>query len=925
VADPGDRTRTRKVFDAAAGFVFGVAVRAYPRWIRRDYAGDMQRAFAHGLAEAWRGGGRRASAWAARAIADAIGGGLDERRKGAPGAPNGTGTGGGAMLGSEIWTDVKVAARWLMRSPGFTLAAVALLALGIGANTAIFTAVRGALLAPPPFEEPDRLVLLDLTDASAQLDGRDRTMPWSYPKFRILAEAEGLPLTAVAGFAVRTLTLTGAGDATVLSAEVVTPRYFSILGVDAVAGRDFLAEDDSDGAAPVVVLSNALWRDRFGSDPETIGRSVVLNGTPAFVIGVAPAGFRGVSGGGDAWVTPHGAATLISPVMVRGAQAHWMRAVGRLTEGATLPALDERMGAVGRAVMAAYPPARPSEIQSAAGQWLTEARTNPQARSSLLVLSAAAGLLLVIACANLAGLLLARSASRRREAAVRAALGAGGWRVARGVLVESLLLALFGGVAAVAVAHVGSALLVEAWPSRFLSGDWNVRFVDLSTIGVDRPALLFAGGVSLLAGGLLGVLPALAVAGVRPAATLRESGIGRVRRRGPLEVRGALVAAEMALALMLVVGAGLLMRSLHQLQAVERGYEPGELLTFQAQAPRGSAWSDDPAGFHALVEERLAALAQIEAVGMGCVAPLSGHCMITEVRQAGDRRYEPGSGPSVGVHYVSDGYFRALGVASRAGRTFDSRDRSGSPPVVVLSERAAAELFPGEDPLGRPMAMGTALTADGATAEVIGVVPDVLYDRPENGVMAEAYVSHRQDASYGTFLVRTRGDALSAVPAIRAAVAGLDPDVPLFRLRTLDDIEASAVSETRALGGLLAIFAGLALLLACTGVWAAVAWAVAQRTREIGVRMALGARPGRVVRELVSDGLRVTLAGAALGTAAAWWASRILASLLFEVGPTDPATFVGGAALLVTVALMATWLPARRATRVDPAAALAEA
>jgi predicted lysophospholipase L1 biosynthesis ABC-type transport system permease subunit len=242
--------------------------------------------------------------------------------------------------------------------------------------------------------------------------------------------------------------------------------------------------------------------------------------------------------------------------------------------------------------------------------------------------------------------------------------------------------------------------------------------------------------------------------------------------------------------------------------------------------------------------------------------------------------------------------------------------------VVVLSQRAADELFPGEDVLGKQVGMGTALTADGGTAEVIGVVADVLYDRPENGLMAEAYVSHRQDASYGTFLVRTRGDAVAAAPVVRAAVASVDADAPIMRLRTLDDIEAAAISETRALGALLAIFATLALLLACTGVWAAVAWTVASRRREIGVRMALGAQPGQVVRGFVGGGVRMIVFGAALGIGAAWWASRVLASLLFEVGPTDPAAFAGGAAILIVVALLATWLPARRATRVDPAAAL---
>ncbi|MEQ9569495.1 MAG: ABC transporter permease, partial [Longimicrobiales bacterium] len=480
-------------------------------------------------------------------------------------------------------------------------------------------------------------------------------------------------------------------------------------------------------------------------DDDLVGRDVTLEGRPVTVVGILPEGFAGLSSRGRFWVTPHAAAQLIRPFMVTAAQAHWLQGVGRLQPTARLEALNDAMAAVGRAAEAVAPSDDPNTVRSGAARSLMDVRVGERARRSLVVLVLASGLLLLVACANLGGLLLARSAARRRESAVRAALGAGRWRVARGHLVVSLVLALLGGAASIGVAWAASSWLTRAWPTRSLSDAWNVDVAGLGSAVPGVWTVAFAAGLSVVVGLLLGLIPVFATTRARAADHLREGTVGR-RATSGRGVRGALVAGEIAVALVLVVGAGLLLRSLQALNDVDRGYAPGDLLTFQLRTPSSSAWADDLTAFHELVEARLAALPEVEAVGMGCVAPVSGHCMLTGVRRAGDRSWNEGDRPGIGVHYVSDAWFATLGVETIRGRTFDSRDQRGSAPVVVLSEQAARELFPDGDALGNRIAMGVSLTSEstGATAEVVGVVGDVLYDRPENALMAEAYISHRQ-------------------------------------------------------------------------------------------------------------------------------------------------------------------------------------
>lgn len=828
------------------------------------------------------------------------------------------------MMWSDGWMDLKVAARSLWKAPGFAVAAVVVLALGIGANTVVFSAVRSTLLTPPPYPQPDELVLLELTDSSTTRAGPARGFPWSYPKFLVLEDETSLPVESVAAFAVRSVTLTGSGDAQRLNAELVTPGYFGILGATPAAGRAFAADDNTMESAPVTILGHGLWLDRFGGDRSVVGRDVILNGRPVTVVGVAPPDFDGLSGSARLWLTVADGATLTAPFLFRGAQAHWLRVVARAAPGVELDEIDTRMGEVGRRAEATHPGTDPTVVRGGSAVPLTEATVNPQAETALLVLAAASLLLLLVACTNLAGLLVARAHARSRDAAVRSALGAGRWRVARTHLLEALVLSAVGSLAALLVADAGLGMLGALWPDRFADGSWNVRAAAIDGLGIDALTVAFTAGAAVLATILMGLIPAMVAGGTRPATGLQETRSAG-RRPGFLgDVRSLLVAGEMAMALLLVVGAGLLLRSLSELSDVERGFTAESLVTFDYALPRESAWADDPAAFHEELLRRLDAEPSVGSAALACVAPLSGHCMITEVRQAGDRAFPEGSRPQIGANFVSDGFFRTLGAEIVQGRGFTSEDQAGTRPVAVLSEAAVRELFPDDSsPIGRRVAAGISLTPeDGAGAEVVGVVEDILFDRPANGVMPELFVSHRQQEGGSTIVVRPRGTPGDVVARARAILSELDPDVPLFGLRTLDELEAAAAGDTRILGNLLTGFALLALLLACTGVWAIVSFSVSRRTREIGVRVALGADSGDVVRSVQKQGMVASVVGLVVGAGLAYGLSGLLASLLYGIESADPLTFLAAALLLTGVSLVASWLPARRATRVDPMVAL---
>ncbi|MGD8817972.1 MAG: ADOP family duplicated permease, partial [Acidobacteriota bacterium] len=742
---------------------------------------------------------------------------------------------------------------------------------------------------------------------------------WSWPKYEVLA-AFDLPLDHRAAYATTSLTLTGRGDAARLQGEAITADYFGVLGIDLPIGRPFTADDS---AALEVILSNGLWQERFGGDPAVIGQTVTLNGHPMNIVGIAPPGFTGLSGAAQLWVPVPAIATLVSPVRLRP-QVHWLQAIGRARDDVTLAQVDERMAAAVAAVDEVVPFFEDDMVAGGAARSMSEARRNPRAQRAVLVIAVAAGMVLLIACVNLAALMLARGGERRREIAVRLALGGSRGRVARGMVCETLLLALAGGLAGAAVAAASMRAVAAMWPAAFNGGGWNLAFVDPSTFGFDASTLLYSLGLGLLAGVLFGAGPALRLSRADLGTALKAGGKSSTSEDGRVwSGRRWLVATEIAAALVLLIGAGLMLNSLARLLDIDTGFNEEGLLVFQYELPRDSFWADNPAAFHEDFLARVRALPGVESAAGG-PAPLSGHhWSIVPVTHIGDEVLDDDSRRPIGIQTVTEDYFATLQTPLLRGRTFDSRDQAGGAPAVVISESATRDLFGDADPIGRALAVGYGPTSDGTPAEIIGVVADVLYDTRENGMFREAYFLQRQNPEADTqVLVRTRGEPLDVLPAVRAALAAVDPNVALAGITTSKAMAAAQVSDTRVIMELLAVFAGLSVLLAATGIWGVVSYSVVQRRRELGIRMALGARAEQAVGLILRRGLVNALVGVVAGSIAALWLSGYLESLLFEVDPADPRAFAGAAAVLFAVALLAAWIPALRATHVQPSETL---
>lgn len=914
------------------GALFALSLRAFPRRFRRRHGWEMRTDFEARLARSVALGRAAAAAFTLRASWDALRQGWRERVRRGPPPGHGSrrndegnhGRRGGMLEG--LMGDVRLAMRALRRAPGFTAAAVLVLALGIGANTTVFSALKMALLTPLPYPDAARLVMVDLTYRRADEDVASPTV-WSYPKFQALLETPGRLVDPVAGYGQRNATLSEPGDPALLTVELVSPGYFALLGVEPVLGRGFGVEE-GDAADPrlVAVLSNGTWRTRFGGDPDVLGRTVTLNGRRFDVVGVAPAGFEGLTGSATLWVPMAAAGVAFNRFMIVGKQAHWFNLVGRLEAGATVPQARAQMAAIGQAIAERFPLEDPASLYGAGLRTLGEVRVNEGARAAVLLLSLAAGLVLLVACANLSGLLLARARRRARDGAVRLAVGASRWRLVRGSLVESGVLALLGGGAGVLVALWGTRAVAAAWPSRFLSsGGDEMRVTDPASLTLDPTVLGYALALTALTALLFGLVPAWRGSRGELVEQLRD-GRGATRRGRSflgLDTRGALVGAQVALALVLLVGAALLGRSTRKLLDVDLGFQPDHLLTFGYSIPRTSSWADDASAFHARFLERVGALRGVASASVG-TAPLAGHWSITRVQDVpGHPPIPQGEGPMIGIHLVGDDYFRTLGAPLLAGRTLDARDGVGRVPHLVLSETAARRIFPDEDPIGRRIKVGISADDKDDYAEVVGVVGDVRYSRPDEEVIPEAYYSEREFGDRtATVVVRTTGAPREAVAAVRAELAALDPGLPIFGVATGDELVARSAGDRRIILALLAVFALVTVLLAATGTWGIVAYAVAERRRELGLRMALGAEAGRILGVVLGRSVALAVVGVAVGLAGAWLTSRFLTAFLFETSALDPIAYVGGAALLLTVVLLASWLPARRATRVDPCEAL---
>jgi predicted permease len=795
--------------------------------------------------------------------------------------------------------DLRYAVRRLVRSPGFFLVTVLTLALGIGANSAIFSVVNAVLLRPLPYEEGDRLArVFHVTDT-----GNRAVM--SPANFRDVRE-QSRTLEELSFYYWFNPTLTGAADPVRLEGASIGAHFFEVMRAKPQLGRTFRPDENEPGRNRVVTLSHALWQQRFGSDPSVIGRTLVLGGEPYEIVGVMQEGFT-YPGNRQLWTPLEYDAEFMADES-RG--AWYISAIGRLKPGATHEQAAREIATIGKRLEQAYPESN-TNLGMASVSLLEVAVGD--IRPTLLILLGAVGLVLLIACANMANLLLARAASREGEFAVRTALGAGRGRLLRQLLTESVILSLAGGTAGLLLAVWGIQLLVALQPQ---------GIPRLDDVGLDATVLGFTAGIALLAGLFFGLIPAVQVTRSNLAGSIREGGRGALSGRGSARIRGTLVVAEMALSVMLLVGAGLLIRSFVRLQSVDPGFRSEGTLAFSLSLP-DAVYDTDPArhSFYERLIERLRTVPGVQASAAVSDLPMGGSMNFLTFEVAGREPPRPGQEPGAQILRATPDYFRAMGVPVVRGRPFVREDRQGTSPVVVINERAAQRFFPNQDPLGERITLE--LNGDSVGREVVGVVGDVKQSGLDAEPQPAIYVPQAQaPAGSMNVVVSTPLPPAAVAGAIKGEVRALDPNLPIDDLRPLRQVVAESVSQPRFYMLLLSIFAGVALTLTAIGIFGVISYAVTQRRREIGIRMALGADSASVLRLVVGGALVLAGIGVGVGLVGAAVGTRVLSGLLFGVEATDPLTFLGVATILLGVAFLASYLPARAASRVDPNIAL---
>jgi putative ABC transport system permease protein len=800
--------------------------------------------------------------------------------------------------------DARYALRVLRKSPGFALAAVLALALGIGANSAVFSVVNGVLLRPMPFAEPERLVRIFGNFHGIGLE-RISVSVLEYQDYRELPRT----LASVAAFTNTNVTLTGQEVPERLRAIPATASFLSTLGVSPVMGRNFSEEEETQGRDRSIILTHRLWRGRFGASPDILGTTLTLDGQPFTVVGVLPAGFE-YPQGTDLYVPFAPTADQLNPA---GRGSRFLNVVARLKPGVTVEAAQRDMDRVS----AEFAQVNPNNYGGSGGWAISmvsmEEQTVGGVRSTLWVLLGAVGFVLLIACTNVANLLLARAAARSREISIRAALGADRMRLVTQFLTESLVLSLVGGALGLLLAMWGvDALLV-------LVGDGLPRAAE---VRLDGRVVLFTAGISVLTGLLFGLVPALQASRADLHGAMREGTRGS-GGRGSGRMRSVLVVSQVALALVLLVGAGLFMRSFIALQGVDAGFDPQGVLTARLSLPRERYGEASKRA--AVMQEFLArakALPGVEAVGLANLLPLTGRSdwsFDVEGKMLG-----PSDPPRPAVEYraVSADFHKALRIPLLKGRMLSDSDGFDTPHAVVMNETAARVTFGEEEPLGQRVRLHS-LDPKAPWATVVGIVKDVRewgLDQPARPV---AYYSVTQRNPMGAYLVvRTRQSPASLLASLQAELRAVDGDLPLYDVAPMEAVVDSSVSQRRFSMLLLGLFAGVAVVLASLGIYGVIAYTVTQRTRELGIRMALGAKQADVLGLMVGQGMRMTLLGVGLGLVLALGLGRLLSALLYGVKAHDPLTLSGVAVLLAGVALVASWLPARRATKVDPALTL---
>jgi putative ABC transport system permease protein len=804
-----------------------------------------------------------------------------------------------------IWQDLRYGARMLWKSPGFTAVAAVALALGVGANTAIFSVVHALMLRELPYRDADRLAMVWEHNRP-----RDRRQNVINPANFLDWKARNTVFEDMAAFVDTRANLTGSGDPVEVARQLATPNLFPLLGVQPLMGRALTEEDARADAPPVVFISYPFWQSRFGGDPSVLGKTLTLDGQAATIVGVAPAGFN--------WLIKQGSLTGTQPDLwapysfppQTARRGRFMMAVGRLKEGVTRERAQAEMSAV-----AAQLEEENVDFNKGWGVEvipLREQFTGPIS-TALWVLLGAVLFLLLIACANVANLLLARAAGRQREIAIRTALGAGRGRVVRQLLTESVLLSMVGGAAGLLLAWWGVETLTALAPR---------DLTDLGGVRLNLPVLGFTFAVSLLTGVVFGLAPAFEATRVNTNESLKDGGRGSTGGARIRRLRAAFVTAEVALALVLLVGAGLLVRSFATLRSVDPGFRAENVLTMRVALPSGK-YAEAPrrTAFFRETTERIRQLPGVESAGAVSFLPFAGLGAATRFTIVEQPVPPPGQDWTTDVRVADAAYFQTMGIPLLRGRTFGEHEMTEARHVVLINEAMARKHFPNEDPLGKRLVVS--MSATPVPTEVVGVVGDVKLMSLDGESRPTVYWPH-PELAYGsmTVVVRTKGDPQALAGPARQAIQALDPEQPVADVRTMEEWISASVARARFSTTLLGVFATVALFLAVAGIYAVISYTVAQRTHEIGIRMALGARGRDIVRMVVRQGMLLALAGVVIGTLGALLLTRVISGLLFGVSATDPVTFAAVALVLGVVALLACYVPARRASRVDPMEAL---
>jgi putative ABC transport system permease protein len=803
-----------------------------------------------------------------------------------------------------LWQDLRYGLRMLLKNPGFTLVAVVALALGIGANSAIFSVVNSLLLRPLPFEQPERLVQVWET-----IPQRGRfEVPASFPNFADWRDQNRVFEQTVA-YSGWSFNLTGSAEPERIRSAIVSPAFFSALGIKPILGRTLLPGEDQPGKDLSVVISRRLWQRRFNSDPNVVGKTVDLNGKSFTVVGVIAeaADLPGLSDDTELW------APVSQGVALTGRRAHYLNVIARLKPGVGREQAQAEMDRIAAALSRQYP-----EANADHGLRIVplQEQVVGNVRPALLVLLGAVVFVLLIASTNVANMLLARATVRRKEIAIRTALGAGRWRLVRQLLTESLLLALAGGTLGLLLALWGVDLLVAFGPS---------DLPRVKEVAVDGRVLAFTLAVSLLVGLAFGLVPSLQSSRPELNETLKEGGRSATGGAGRRRVRSFLVVTEVTLSLVLLIGAGLLLRSFFRLLAVNPGFNPQNILTMQINLTGPNYQRGAQAiSFHDQLLERVKALPGVEAAATTSFVPIAPDADFARLAFAIEGQTpDPANYPVAFYNAVSPDYFRTMQIPVLRGRVFDERDVRNSPGVAIVNETLARRYFAGENPVGRRITMNDENPKEEDWATIIAVVKDTKPRELAGEPVAEMYMPYAQQPEPGmALMIRTAGRPDAVAAAVRREVQALDPGQPVYSVRTLPAVMSEAVATPRFRTSLLGVFAALALALAVVGIYGVMSYAVTRRTHEFGIRMALGAQGKDVLKLVVGHGMALALAGVLLGLVASFALTRLMSGLLYGVTPTDPLTFACVSLLLVAVALAACLIPALRASKVDPLVAL---